>query len=78
MLVLTRKVGEKVIIGDKISLVVAAVEKGRVQLAFDAPKDVLILRAEIAAHQNPGRAIEPNLAASTRCQGTEAKACSGL
>ena len=48
MLVLTRRVGEKVVIGEKISIAVAAVEKGRVRLVFDAPRDVVILRGELA------------------------------
>jgi carbon storage regulator CsrA len=48
MLLLTRKRGEKVVIGEHITIVVATVTRGRVQLAFDAPSDVRILRAELA------------------------------
>jgi carbon storage regulator CsrA len=48
MLVLTRRVGEKVVIGGKITIAVAAVQKDRVQLALDAPREVLILRGELA------------------------------
>jgi carbon storage regulator len=39
MLVLTRKIGEKVVVGGNITVTVVAVEKGRVRLAFDAQHD---------------------------------------
>ena len=37
MLVLSRKPGEQVVIGDGITLTVVEVRGGRVRLAFDAP-----------------------------------------
>ena len=49
MLVLTRKPGEKVLIGDGINVTVAEVKGNRVRLAFEAPDDVRILRAELAS-----------------------------
>jgi len=48
MLALSRKPGEKVVIGNGITLTVAEVKGGRVRLAFDAPDRVRILRAELA------------------------------
>jgi carbon storage regulator len=51
MLVLSRKPGEKVVIGDGITLTVIEVGGGRVRLAFDAPDQVRILRAELACPQ---------------------------
>jgi carbon storage regulator len=47
MLVLTRKVGEKVIIGGNITLTVVKVDGNQVRLAFDAPPQVRILRNEL-------------------------------
>jgi carbon storage regulator CsrA len=47
MLVLTRKIGEEIIIGNNIRLTVLAVRGGRVRLAFTAPPDVAILRKEL-------------------------------
>lgn len=44
MLVLSRKPGEKVIIGNGITLTVVEFNGNRVRLAFDAPDDVRILR----------------------------------
>jgi carbon storage regulator len=54
MLVLSRKRGEKVILGNGITLTVVEVSGKRVRLAFEAPNQVHILRAEIACqHDEP-------------------------
>ena len=47
MLVLTRKPGEKIFIGDNISLTVVEVKGDSVRIAVDAPRDVKIYRGEI-------------------------------
>ena len=47
MLVLSRKMGETITIGDKIKVSVIKLDGGRVRLGVDAPKDVRILRAEL-------------------------------
>ncbi len=47
MLVLSRKVGEKIVIGDGITVTVQRVAGGRVSLAIEAPRDVRILRGEL-------------------------------
>ena len=49
MLVLSRKQGERVCIGDHIEVNVVAVRGNRVKLAFAAPQDVPIQRAELLA-----------------------------
>ena len=51
MLSLSRKAGERVVIGDGITLTVVEVRGDRVRLAFDAPNQVRILRAELARRQ---------------------------
>jgi carbon storage regulator len=51
MLALSRKPGEKVVIGDGITLTVVEVRGKRVRLAFDAPEHVRILRGELACRQ---------------------------
>ena len=48
MLIITRKVGEKVLVGETIKVSIADIDGKQVKLAIDAPKDVEILRAEIA------------------------------
>ena len=51
MLALSRKPGEQVVIGNGITLTVVEVKGNRVRLAFDAPEQVRILRAELACRQ---------------------------
>ena len=47
MLVLTRKSGEAVVIGDGITVTVLEVQGDRIRLGFNAPVDVPIHRQEI-------------------------------
>jgi len=47
MLVLTRKVGERIRIGDDVSVQVLEVRGGQVRLGFAAPTEVRIFREEI-------------------------------
>jgi carbon storage regulator len=52
MLVLSRKPGEQVVLGNGITLTVLEVRGNRVRLAFAAPAQVRILRAELACGQD--------------------------
>ncbi len=47
MLVLSRKEGERIVIGDQITLVVSKVSGNRVTIGIEAPKDVKITRGEL-------------------------------
>lgn len=47
MLILTRKIGENLIIGDDITITVVQVKGNQVQLGIDAPKHVPVHREEI-------------------------------
>lgn len=47
MLILTRRGGESVIIGDDVKITVLAVRGNQVRLGIDAPKDVSVHREEI-------------------------------
>ncbi|PLV59006.1 carbon storage regulator CsrA [Thermotoga sp. KOL6] len=47
MLVLTRKPGEKIVIGDEIVITVLRIEGNSVKIGIEAPKYVRILRAEL-------------------------------
>lgn len=49
MLVLTRKVGEKILIGEDIVLTVLEVRGDSIKVGLDAPRDVKIQRAETIA-----------------------------
>ena len=52
MLVLGRKPGEYVVIGDNIKVKVVKSEAGDLRLAIEAPKDVAIVRGELLEKQN--------------------------
>ena len=47
MLVLSRKVGEELIIGDNIRIVVNRLDASRVSLAIEAPRSVSVMRGEL-------------------------------
>ena len=47
MLVLSRKVGEKILIGDNIAVTVVRVAQGIVRIGVEAPKNLPIIRDEI-------------------------------
>lgn len=47
MLILTRRVDERIFIGEDITLCVLDIEGNRVRLGLDAPRDVAILREEV-------------------------------
>jgi carbon storage regulator len=47
MLVLSRKPGEKILIGDKISITVVRIAPGIVRIGVEAPEDLPVLREEL-------------------------------
>jgi len=47
MLVLSRKVGEKLVIGGNITVVVTRVAGNRVTLGIEAPNDIRVVRGEL-------------------------------
>ncbi len=47
MLVLTRRLGEAITIGDNIRIVVVDISGNQVKIGIDAPKDVEIYREEL-------------------------------
>ncbi|MGM0548770.1 MAG: carbon storage regulator CsrA [Bacillota bacterium] len=47
MLVLSRKLNEKIVIDDQIELTVVGIENGKVQLGIEAPRSIEILRKEL-------------------------------
>lgn len=56
MLVLSRKVGEEIVIGDNIRVKVVAVQGNKVRLGFEAPNEVVIRREEIC-FEAPARKV---------------------
>lgn len=58
MLVIKRKTGQSLLIGDGIEIEVLGVDYGQVKLGIRAPREVTVLRKEIAASR------EANLASA--------------
>ena len=54
MLVLTRKPGEKLVLGNAIVVAVVAVTGNQVRVSIEAPADVRILRGELAGRRGDG------------------------
>jgi len=63
MLVLSRKVGEKILIGDKIAVTVVRIAPGIVRIGVEAPQDLPIVREEI---KDRHRESSPEQAPATR------------
>jgi len=47
MLILTRRIGEKLLIGDDIEVVVLDVNRNQVKVGIKAPRDMTVLREEL-------------------------------
>ncbi len=60
MLVLSRKVGEKIFINDNICITVVDIDRGKIRLGIEAPRSVPIFRKELLASPEP-----PKIAADT-------------
>ncbi len=48
MLVVSRKIGERILIGDQISVTVIKVGSGGVRIGIQAPKELAVVREELA------------------------------
>lgn len=47
MLVLSRKVGQRILIGDDISVTIVRIAQGGVRIGIEAPKELPIVREEL-------------------------------
>jgi carbon storage regulator len=52
MLVLSRRLGEKIYIGENICITVVDIDRGKIRLGIEAPRDVPIYREEILPLKN--------------------------
>jgi len=53
MLILTRRIGEVLVIGDNVKITVLGVRGHQVRIGVDAPKDVAVHRKEIYDQMHP-------------------------
>ncbi len=59
MLILTRKIGESLIIDDQVTVTVMGMKGNQVRLGIDAPRTVRIYREEIFPRDESGKARRP-------------------
>lgn len=59
MLVLSRKLGEKIFIGDNICITVVDIDRGKIRLGIEAPRDVAIYRQELLPAGTPPGSTPP-------------------
>ncbi|MDB5351873.1 MAG: carbon storage regulator CsrA [Planctomycetota bacterium] len=55
MLVLSRKLGEKIVIGDNIVVTIVKIDRNQIRIGIEAPGEVPVYREEIC----PGRILQP-------------------
>jgi carbon storage regulator len=48
MLVLTRRIGETLVIGDNVTVTVLDIQFGQVRLGVNAPREIIVNRKEIS------------------------------
>ena len=60
MLVLSRKLGEKIVIGDNVVVTVVKIDRNQIRIGIEAPQDIPVYREEILpVGRSPRRADEP-------------------
>lgn len=59
MLVLTRKLMEKLYIGDDVCVTIVRIEGGQVRLGIEAPREVPVIRAELVSMPEPAEGLGP-------------------
>ena len=57
MLVLSRKVGERILVGDDITITVVRMAQGVVRIGVEAPSDMPIVREEIKEQVNSAKRV---------------------
>jgi len=58
LLVVTRKIGERIFIGDQIVVTVVKVGSGGVRLGVEAPPEMAIMRQELAEQLRQAEGLE--------------------
>jgi carbon storage regulator len=59
MLVLSRRFGERIIIGERIVVTVVKLDRGQVRLGIEAPREIAVFREEIDPRLHPLPPVPP-------------------
>jgi carbon storage regulator len=57
MLALSRRTGERVLIGDNIWVTLIEAKEGRARLGFDVPKEIPVMREELLGREEDAEAL---------------------
>ncbi len=58
MLVLSRKLGEKIYISDNICITVVDIDRGKIRLGIEAPREVPIFRKELLTGEKKAPSLD--------------------
>ena len=72
MLVLSRKVGEQIVVGDGIVITVVRMGQGSVRIGVEAPNEMAIMRQELIAETDEAPTSENRTAGPTTTDATSA------
>ncbi|MEK6248720.1 MAG: carbon storage regulator [Planctomycetales bacterium] len=63
MLVLSRKVGQRILIGDNIAVTVVRIGQGGVRIGIEAPKELEVIREELKSDSSQRKSQDSRLGA---------------
>ena len=59
MLVISRRLNERILIGDSITITVVRIGPGNIRIGIDAPKELNIVREELTRYTDTQKPKEP-------------------